>query len=219
MTRRNLPMPIVTKDDIARFREKIDAKGSDDCWNWSGAVNNKGYGRFKIKKVDYYAHRIASYLARDVDPASLCICHVCDNPRCCNPKHLFLGTPADNNRDCADKGRRARGARHWNAKLTESQVRGILASAETCDALALRHGVSRSQISRIRRGERQKYIPRLKGVKRLDNRFKLTEEAVLAIRASNKTNAALATQYGVCRQQISKVCTRENWGHLEPTDG
>ena len=79
----------------------------NECWNWTRATVGKGYGSFWQSGKMVYSHREAFQLANpEADIKGLCVCHVCDNPPCCNPSHLFLGTYADNQRDCVKKGRR-----------------------------------------------------------------------------------------------------------------
>jgi hypothetical protein len=91
------------------FWARVHKAGADDCWNWSGGRSSDGYGVHKIRR--YYrtaAHRIAYALANQEEPGDFHVCHRCDNPVCCNPAHLFLGTAADNAQDKVQKGR-ARG--------------------------------------------------------------------------------------------------------------
>lgn len=96
------------KTDDERFWEKVDKSPASGCWNWMAALNNQGYGQFSIKSRHVYAHRWSYCLANDVEPESIAgkvICHHCDNPRCVNPEHLFLGTQSDNGVDMMRKGR------------------------------------------------------------------------------------------------------------------
>ncbi len=148
------PIPKLTKSDLARFWAKVDKTGV--CWEWTGGIRN-GYGRIKINGSMYRVHRI-SYAPANENPGDLCVCHTCDNPKCVNPAHLWLGTDRENIQDRDQKERQARGIIHKFAVLNESQVRDILASSKTHQDLAGKYGVSRANISYIKRGETWKHI-------------------------------------------------------------
>jgi len=106
-----------------RFWEKVDIKEDGECWEWKRCVQSKGYGSVSIgKSRTAGAHRVAYQLSNGEFPEDLCVLHKCDNRRCCNPSHLFLGTIQDNNRDMCLKGRQARGEKSGRAKLTMSDV-------------------------------------------------------------------------------------------------
>jgi hypothetical protein len=75
------------------------------CWEFQGHRNKDGYGTLRFEGRMEKAHRVAWVLASGPIPAGMQICHRCDNPCCCNPKHLFVGTNADNMRDRQAKGR------------------------------------------------------------------------------------------------------------------
>ncbi len=97
----------------------------DDCWPWLGNVNQDGYGRLHLHgKKAAVPHRFAYALLHGPIPRGLECCHSCDNPRCCNPAHLFLGTHKQNMEDMVKKGRQAflKGELHGEAKLNEKQV-------------------------------------------------------------------------------------------------
>jgi hypothetical protein len=149
-----------------RFWERLQPGDPGDCWEWPGSRSPAGYGYVTIERKGHRAHRLAYRLAKGAIPAGLFVCHRCDNPPCCNPAHLFLGTHTDNVRDCRDKGRlkpppwknrkhTARGERQGSARLTEQAVRDIkrLLPHEGDTAIARRYGVSRRSIRFIRTGE------------------------------------------------------------------
>lgn len=116
------------------------------CWEWQGATNNKGYGQVwcgDSKKV-LYCHRVMSGA-----PAGSTILHSCDNPLCCNPEHLSVGTPKENSEDMVRKGRS-----HKGYKLSDEDVMAIMESSESGATLARTFGVSQQTICDIRKGRR-----------------------------------------------------------------
>jgi hypothetical protein len=87
-----------------RFWNLVDKGEPDACWEWTGKKDS--YGRFKIVgNVLGTASRIAYILTYGMFDPALEVCHRCDNPPCCNPAHLFLGTHSENMRDASAKGR------------------------------------------------------------------------------------------------------------------
>jgi hypothetical protein len=146
-----------------RFWAKVDIRGADECWPWVGARHGKGYGHVRVGGKIQKAARVALTLSGQ--PANLGdvqACHACDNPPCCNPKHLFWGTPGDNSRDRTAKGRQFipdnRGSRHGMSKLDEAKVRDIRSSNEDDQTLAIRYGVSAAQIYNVKRGHSWKSV-------------------------------------------------------------
>lgn len=116
--------------------ENVDRRGADDCWPWKGWSNAQGYGRVEIDGRSFYAHRVIYDLAspgvitREAPKdrsAHGFLRHSCDNPCCCNPKHLLPGTHADNMRDKVERGRQPSflGTKGPRAKLTAEDVRFI----------------------------------------------------------------------------------------------
>ena len=79
-----------------RFWSKVDIKGPDDCWNWKTSLLSAGYGSFCIDYKTHSAHRVAWELTNGTIPAKKNCLHKCDNKKCCNPKHLYIGTQGDN---------------------------------------------------------------------------------------------------------------------------
>jgi hypothetical protein len=96
---------MIKKETKLRFESKINKLSHGGCWVWTGNKNEKGYGLVRIDGKRYKAHRIAYELYIGDIPSGMLVCHSCDNPECCNPKHLWLGTHADNQRDKIAKGR------------------------------------------------------------------------------------------------------------------
>lgn len=128
------------------------------CREWSGRRNSKGYGRLFVDGRRWLAHRHAWVLANGPIPDGMFVLHRCDNPPCCEPSHLFLGTLADNNADRDRKGHHVSlsGERHGMSKLTgpdASEIRRLYAEGPASQyALAERFGVSQATISRVVRG-------------------------------------------------------------------
>ena len=89
-----------------RFWSKVDISNNiDDCWEWRASFGFRDYGKIRIGPTYVAAHRVAYYITNGAFNESLNVCHSCDNPKCCNPNHLFLGTQSDNNFDKIQKGR------------------------------------------------------------------------------------------------------------------
>ena len=102
----------------------------EQCWEWQGFRTPKGYGRRgeagKNRKWQF-AHRLAYFLFYGIDPQDLCVLHKCDNPPCCNPHHLFLGSRGANAADRHQKGRSNNWTNHPhpNFKLLPSVVEAV----------------------------------------------------------------------------------------------
>lgn len=86
-----------------RFWEKVNKEGPNDCWEWIGAINGKGYGIFSIFNTIFLAHRVSYYIVHGPISDGTLILHKCDNVKCVNPDHLYSGTQADNIHDRAER--------------------------------------------------------------------------------------------------------------------
>lgn len=147
-----------------RFWAKVDVRGPDECWPWTAAKHQHGYGaiitgsRRNGTKRAKRAHRISYELHKGPIPVGLHVCHACDNPMCVNPAHLWAGTPGDNARDRDAKDRVQHGERHYASKLTEDDVSEIMSFGGTMPQreIAEMFGVHPSNISMILSGKRWK---------------------------------------------------------------
>lgn len=147
-----------------RFWEKVDKKGSDECWEWVACLV-AGYGLFGGDQKVEMAHRVSWKLHYGLIPNGLCVLHRCDNPPCVNPVHLFLGTHADNMRDRDQKGRGKvpdqKGEANSGAKLTAEDVREIrrrIGNGEKQQALADEFDVVQPSISHIIHGRTWRHV-------------------------------------------------------------
>lgn len=109
------------------FAKCITTGGPDSCWPWTGRAPDR-YGTISLGNQPTPTHRAAYLLCVGEIPDGLFVCHSCDNPLCCNPRHLFLGTHQQNVDDCVAKKRHSHGERHPDALLSEDDVREILAA-------------------------------------------------------------------------------------------
>lgn len=159
---------------ISRFESKFVKKSG--CWIWEASLNNKGYGQFSIKRsVNKLAHRISYQIYIGDIPKGLCVLHKCDNPKCVNPDHLFLGTKKDNMIDKENKNRgnhekasktmirkgHNRGEKQWMCKLTNNdiiEIRKLHSKGLTHEEIASKYPVERRQIGKIINKESWKHL-------------------------------------------------------------
>lgn len=147
------------KNTSQDFWERVDKSRVDGCWEWNGRRHEDGYGEIDWHGKTKKAHRVAYELTFGSIPQGMNVCHRCDNPPCCNPAHLFLGTQSENIQDMDNKGRRNskypvhRGEKHPFHKLSiakVSEIRKRYASGEiTQSELGEEYGVDNSCVSRI----------------------------------------------------------------------
>lgn len=173
-----------TKDGVALTRRERDSfisrvrfAGPDECWEWTGALTEKGYGRVHIRRLGgiWKAHRLSYAYHVAPIPDGLWVLHSCDNPPCVNPAHLSLGTVSDNHDDMVKRGRAltgrrnpnyrnrvcARGEESTSAKLTTAQALDIIArreAGESFQSIASLYGIHRNTAARIFRGERWSHL-------------------------------------------------------------
>lgn len=136
------------------------------CWEWRGAISSNGYGNFACKGEKDLAHRWSWRAFNGDIPEGLWVLHRCDNRRCVNPEHLFLGDRSGNMKDCARKGRLklpdVRGEKHSESKLTSHQVYEIRQRYADFKIpqrkLAYEYGVSQGLINHILRGKAWRHL-------------------------------------------------------------
>lgn len=138
------------KSPEERFWEKVDK--SDGCWLWTACCYTDGYGMFWTGEKYDRAHRFSLELEGVDIPSGMWVLHHCDNPKCVNPDHLFIGDASDNAIDAFSKGRRVnpKGTDHHMAKLTEKQVLEIRQLTEPDRVIAEKYGVSRRLVGQIK---------------------------------------------------------------------
>lgn len=148
---------LLRAEDFYRFYSKINRlEDPDACWLWNACKHDRGYGHFKLFGRVEKAHRIAYANHYGEFDSSMLVCHKKDNPSCCRPSHLWLGTSKDNAQDMVQKGRcivpDQRGEKGSKAKLTNVQAKeiSVLYSQGVLQKdLAARYKVDQSQISKI----------------------------------------------------------------------
>lgn len=179
------------KNLVDRFWEKVNVTNQDDCWEWTAEIDKGGYGVFSMNSKNRKAHRVSWELTYGKIPAGLLVCHHCDNPKCVNPTHLFLGTTLEN--------------------MLDRNIKGRQASGDRSGARIKRH--------RMARGDQHGFILHPESVPRgsRNGLAKLTEKQVKEIKKSLRNSVPqvnIAKQYGVRPPAIWKIANRLTWNHV-----
>lgn len=152
------------KERIAKFWSRVQIKGLLDCWEWTGAKEPRDYGHTQgTRGENTRAHRLSWELTYGVIADDMYVCHKCDNPPCCNPVHLYLGTPKENaqDRDRRKRRRPPKGIDNGRAKLKESdikEIRSLIAQGITQTVIAKKYGICRGGVSKIKLGKSWSHI-------------------------------------------------------------
>jgi hypothetical protein len=147
-------MLVDRKDEYQRWLDKVNK--TESCWLWEGTLNRK-YGAFRRfindKWVMYKAHRFAYEYFKGNIPQGLQVCHSCDNPKCVNPDHLWIGTAKENVADMLKKGRKNIGAKKTGTNLNQSianQIRMVFnEGGKKYPEIAKMFNTSTAQVCRI----------------------------------------------------------------------
>jgi len=132
-----------------------------DCVEWGGYIDRDGYGQFGVNGAPKLAHRVAWVIANGDIPNNLLVCHTCDNPKCVNVAHLFLGTHKDNMKDMANKGRSddQRGEANNSAKLTGEDIKAIRLDTRSLRVIAEAYRVSHVAIYKVKAFKTWQHVP------------------------------------------------------------
>lgn len=136
---------IPDEDFPAYFWSRIEILDNESCWGWKKSLRTAGYGRVYFHRKCFNASRLAYILTYGEINQDVEVCHECDNKKCCNPHHLFLGTHKENMDDAWNKGiikppPVAYGTRNTSSKLTEDKVKQIFKLYKS--------GITKSDIAR-----------------------------------------------------------------------
>ncbi|MCZ2077881.1 MAG: HNH endonuclease [Bryobacterales bacterium] len=146
-----------------KFWKQVKVGNPDECWEFQSKLYRNGYGNFRMNRFGVLAHRLSYFLMHGAFPEGLSVCHHCDNRKCVNPHHLFLGTAKDNMQDMVRKGRNnpPRGEKCGMSKLTNediSEIRRLYGKGMMLKDIAQKYPVDAVQISRIVSGKRWAHV-------------------------------------------------------------
>lgn len=214
----------------ARFWAKVEKRGPDECWNWTGTASAGRYGAIKVggkRGKDLKAHRIQMiWQGGDID--GRVVRHTCDNGLCVNPRHLRIGTQLDNVQDMMAKGRNRQPAGSDNGKarlgvVAIVAIKEALASGMRCADVARSFGLPHLTVYNIASGKTYKHqaaeIVFSKPGKSGSDHFnaKLTDECVAAMRQryrSVQNYTAVGNEFGVPSGMARRAITGERWPHV-----
>lgn len=153
-----------------RFWVRVDRGGKDECWEWIGSLESSGYGNLSESGKQNSAHRQAWELENE-DPGDDWVLHKCDNKKCCNPNHLYLGDHTQNMADAWERGLMTPnnnlppadergGEREPGAKLTEEEAKEVksMIGDFTQTEIAEKFGITQTTVSRIKLGQTWSHV-------------------------------------------------------------
>jgi hypothetical protein len=198
--------------DVFRFWRQVEMLEELSCWNWKGAIFQNGYAQFSHNGKTVKASRFVYAAVRGTIPDGMFVCHSCDNKKCVNPAHLFLGTAKDNVHDMMQKKRDrcVSGSEHYTKTRPWLVQRGD-------------NHYTRRRPDLVMRGDTHPWHKRPELIRYgEDNGFsKLTSEQVIAIRQRlllKESQDKIAKDFGVSQTCISGIATGRHWKHVQLPD-
>ena len=198
----------------------LHSKLGTKCWLWMGHTHAKGYGKLTFFNDTRAAHRMSWELTHG-PPGQLFVCHHCDNRKCVNPEHLFLGTTDDNMADMVSKGRGALGDRNSQLKLSESEVQSILegiTQGKSQRALAKAFNCDKRTIKSIASGKTwrrlSQHLPKREAPAPAPRLSETRVRAILSRLALGESFASIARDAGCTRHTVSAIAYGKTWRHL-----
>lgn len=184
------------------------------CWIWKGTKTNKGYGKTTKSKL---VHRLSWEAFKGKIPLLMNVLHHCDEPACCNPEHLFLGSQKENVQDMCQKGRKVScvGSKNGMSKLSEFdviEIRKLSSIGITNRSISEKYGLCESEISQILYGKKWGHVKT--GIKKSCKRRNLTDLEVREIKRmlkENMKNVDIANKISVSVARISHIKCGRNW--------
>jgi hypothetical protein len=213
------------KSIAERLWARVVRGAVNECWPWTGSRNDFGYGRIRRDRDTLVpAHRVAWEVSVGQIPDGLSVLHRCDNPPCCNPSHLFVGTQKENAQDMVAKGRRRGPApdQRWSKVRPDVvvEIRRQLAAGRLQAEIAAELGITPSAVSLINTGANWARLGGPEGRHHADFRgerspnARLTEADVREIRLRRETIDAQAARFRVSRSTIKAVRAGTIWQHV-----
>ncbi|HEY3526805.1 MAG TPA: HNH endonuclease [Nitrososphaeraceae archaeon] len=197
------------------------------CWEWKGTLNTGGYGKFR----GISASRVQYQYVHGTIPDNLQVCHTCDNRKCVNPAHLFLGTIGDNLKDMTDKGRRARGSDIASSILTEQmvlEIRQMRLSGKEYQEISDHFNVKWATVACICKNKQWQHVAlgeeckNMKQIRKVAQgsqagTSKLNEDNVIEIRkmlSQGVSAKEIAQQFNVTYWAVCDIRQRRTWKHI-----